>query len=163
MTPCQGRGRRFDPGRPLQKNRNMSPREIQRFDVGIKAFLVAGDKLLVVQDTNSHRWEIPGGRIDVGEEKLPTTEILRREIQEELGSDIQYTVAQPIDTWVVEMVGARQGDLAFLVGYECEYISGEIQLSDEHHAFQWVDTESWKKLDFIPTYPPVLERFWKRR
>jgi len=140
----------------------MSPREIQRFDVGIKGFLFSGDRLLVVQDVNSHKWEIPGGRIEVGEEQLPPEEILRREITEELGPGIQYTIGLPVATWIVHMVGARVGQHAYLIGYRCEFLSGEVKLSEEHHAYQWVDRNSWKELPFIETYVPVLETLWDK-
>ena len=60
-------------------------RRIQRFEVSLKAFLRRGEKALFLRERDTGYWELPGGRIEVGEEALEHSAILLREIAEELG------------------------------------------------------------------------------
>ncbi len=132
-------------------------RAIQKFDVGIKAFLVnEHGELLLLQETGRDMWEIPGGRIDVGEELIPQTEILKREISEELGPEIRYQILHPITTWVRQ----KDSEFIFLIGFLCTKESGDIVLSSEHTAYRWVDRESWKQVPLAPGYQDAIERFW---
>ena len=76
-------------------------RRIQTFYVGVKAFVLRGDRLLMLQESLvPHWWELPGGRIDVGEEHLAPVDILRRELREELGDAFACTIGAPLFTWV---------------------------------------------------------------
>ncbi len=132
-------------------------REIQTFQVGIKAFMVNGKGELLLMQENSGAWEIPGGRIDVGEELIPQTEILKREIKEELGPDIAYRILHPVTTWV----RPNPSHFVFLIGFLCVKDSGTIIVSPEHKAYQWVSQKSWKQLPLASGYKEALEHFWK--
>ena len=138
-------------------------RQIQRFQVGIKAFIMRGGQLLLLRETVEPQWwEIPGGRIDVGEEELQHDEVLKRELREELGTDFLYKIGSPLLTWVRPPHGERK-EYAFLVGIVCIAEGGEIHLSDEHSELRWVDRNSWRDLALAPGYERALEEFWKRR
>ncbi len=63
----------------------MQPRAIQTFEVSLKTAIVRDRQLLLLQEADTGYWELPGGRIDVGEERLDHDLILAREIREELG------------------------------------------------------------------------------
>ena len=137
------------------------PRAIQTFEVSLKAFIERDRRILLLQEADTGYWELPGGRIDVGEERVPQMEILAREIREELGADFRCNVGAEAVTWVRE----RPADQAFLfiLARNCAYVAGEILLSDEHAAFKWTTPEDWPTLAFPPRsdYLHGLERLWQ--
>ena len=138
-------------------------RPLLRLHVGVKAFVVRRAELLVLREASAPGWwELPGGRIDEGEELVSQEDVLRRELREELGSDFRCSIGAPLATWM------RIGDgitrqTTFLVGFECGEAEGAIRLSDEHSEWRWVERESWRTLEFAPGYAAVLERFWSGR
>lgn len=80
-------------------------------------------------------YDIPGGRIDEEEIGIPFTEIFTRELQEELG-DVKFSVeSRPVtaSTW-----RWPNGKEIVYVYYEGRLESGEIQISDEHQSFEWI-------------------------
>src|SRR5690242_20131870 len=111
----------------------MVERANQRFEVSLKAFLVDRDRLLLVREAGNGRlWELPGGRIDVGEEGKPPEDMLRRELLEELGPATRYEIERPLLTWVRPWEPSRGNGFVFIVGFLCRYLRGDIALSAEH-------------------------------
>lgn len=133
------------------------PKEIQRFDVGVKAFIVNGrDEILLLREMASGQWELPGGRIDVGEERVPLDQVLRRELAEELGAEFQAEIGPVALTWTRER---KAGDFVFLVGRVCRYKSGSPALSDEHDAWAWASESESASLDLVSSYREALAEF----
>ena len=66
-------------------------RVVQTFEVSLKAFIVRDGRALLVREADTGFWELPGGRIDIGEEQLAHEAILARELAEELGPEFQVT------------------------------------------------------------------------
>ena len=85
-------------------------RAIQRFEVSLKAFIVRDGRALFVREADSGYWELPGGRIDVGEEWEPHLTILAREMREELGPGVSVELGAEAVTWTRQ----RPTDGAFL-------------------------------------------------
>lgn len=132
-----------------------------RFQVGLKAFLVDGPRLLLVQERiGDRRWELPGGRIDAGEEAADPASILRRELTEELGTEVHFEIGHPSAVWTRPWEGGPPGEFVFLVGHLCRYAGGAIRLSDEHLAHAWVDADSWRAYPLAPGYERALAAFW---
>lgn len=135
----------------------LKAKEIQRFEVGVKAFIVnSRDEILLLRETSSGQWELPGGRVDVGEERVPLEQVLRRELGEELGPEFQAEIGGVALTWTRER---KQGDFVFFVGRVCRYKSGAPALSDEHDAWAWASESESAALDFVPTYREALAEF----
>ena len=133
-----------------------------RFQVALKALVTQGGKLLVVREASTPGlWELPGGRIDAGEEAEPHREVLRRELREELGEDFRCEIGSPCLTW---MRTPRRPDAAtvFLVGFACTRAEGEIQLSDEHGEHGWIDQTAMRALTWAPGYADALAEWWTR-
>lgn len=137
------------------------PKDNQRFQVGMKAFLLnERDELLLLRESSTGQWELPGGRIDVGEERTPQEAVLRRELAEELGPQLQAELGPLTVTWVRER---KPGDFVFLVGRLCHLKSGSPKLSDEHDAWAWAAAKESETLDLVPGYREAIAEFWRLR
>ena len=92
------------------------------------------DEVLVLRRSIDGGWELPGGRLDRGEE--PTAGV-RREVTEETGID--PTVFEPVHTysWVNERDRGR-----FAVYYRCSGGSRGVSLSGEHDDHRWRGPET---------------------
>ncbi len=126
----------------------MSPRTIQTFEVSLKAFIVRDGKALLVQEADTGFWELPGGRIDVGEERLAHDLILAREMREEIGAGVEISVTDQAVSWVRQR--PTDGMHQFLMVRLCRHVGGEPVLSDEHAALKWVGAEDFRDLQFPP-------------
>ena len=136
-------------------------RELQRFQVALKAFVLDGDRLLMVREADGKRyWELPGGRIEVGEEGVPPAAVLRRELCEELGAAFGYEVDALVAAWVRPPDPPRRSVPVFLLGYRCRPGGGEIALSDEHVEYRWVTRAESAQLQLAPGYAAALDAFW---
>lgn len=134
-------------------------RPIQTFQVGIKAFVWHDERLLLVQESTAPQlWELPGGRIDAGEEGLPAATVLARELREELGSDFRCTIGAPCACWVRPATPARPLPV-FLVGLRCSAPGGVITLGDEHVAWRSVRRDEWAGLPLVAGYDDALAQF----
>ncbi|MGH7726421.1 MAG: NUDIX domain-containing protein [Candidatus Eiseniibacteriota bacterium] len=135
------------------------------FEVALKAFLVRDGKLLMVRERDGQAlWELPGGRIGAGEEERSAADVLAREVAEELGPGLRYELEGPVVSWSRTPAGTARTHWAFLVGYLCRYVDGDISLSEEHSEHAWVDRESWRTLrPLAPGFDHALTEFWRRR
>ena len=135
-------------------------RAIQTFEVSLKAAIFRDGKLLLLHEADTGFWELPGGRIDVGEERLDHAEILAREIAEELGSDFRVALRTEIVTWVRQR--PTDSVFQFLVARLADHTTGKPILSGEHHALRWTTSADWPSLQFPPLsdYANALQRIW---
>lgn len=121
--------------------------EYQLFQVSIKVFLQnkVGETLLLAVAKESSMagfYDLPGGRIDQSEVKLPFTEILRREVAEELGDAVHYTLnsERPVAAARHNFWSQRaNGEMwALQLYFSAKYLEGEIKISVEHAGYKWV-------------------------
>jgi 8-oxo-dGTP pyrophosphatase MutT (NUDIX family) len=130
-----------------------APRRLQSFQVSLKAWIVHGDRVLFVRERGTGYWEIPGGRIDVGEELVPQREVLSRELTEELGEDHGITIGPAITTWVRQ----RPEDFVFSVGFLCRWQGGPLVLADEHDLLEWFPLAGSPPAPLAPGYDQAFE------
>ena len=106
----------------------------------IKGVLLVDGKVALVRNSRQE-WELPGGRLENGEDHAQT---LAREFAEELS--ITVRVSAPIDSYLFEVIPERH---VFIVTYGCSLV-GDFQpkVSDEHteHCLWPVDQLSELKL-----------------
>ena len=141
-------------------------RAIQTFEVSLKAFIVRGQSALFVRESDTGYWELPGGRIDAGEEWQAHAAVLAREMREELGAGFPVTFGPEAVTWtrqrpadgVFQFIVARLGQAQ--VG---EAQIGEPVLSAEHDAAGWFGLEAARGLLFPERsgYAGGIEALWK--
>jgi 8-oxo-dGTP pyrophosphatase MutT (NUDIX family) len=138
------------------------PRAIQTFEVSLKAFIVRDGRVLLVREADSGFWELPGGRIDVGEEWEAHDRTLAREIAEELGTAFLVKTSDAAVTWTRRR--PSDGVFQFIVGRICHHAGGEPVLSAEHDALAWLGPDEFSSLAF-PTesgYAAALAALWQR-
>jgi len=95
------------------------------YPVSIKGIFATpcGEVVLLMNERDE--WELPGGRIEIGESP---EECLRREIFEELG--LRVAVDRLLDTWLFEVIPGKH---VFIATYACR-LEGEFVpvVSAEH-------------------------------
>jgi len=128
------------------------------FHVGVKALIEdAQGKVLLLKapawekgNIESH-WDIPGGRIQAGDDVLDT---LEREIKEETGID--RIDSSEFMTAVISNHQIRLEDQMLglvLMIYRVKVPTDKVTLSEEHTAYEWVDkNEAAERLS--QKYPP---------
>ena len=114
----------------------------QKFFVANKAIILnEKSEVLLIQENpedpiRSHpgKWDVVGGRMEFGEKPL---EALGREIQEEIGIEVE--VGQPIyvDDWRPQPIPDEQWQIVGIF-YKCKPLSDKIVLSNEHMNYAWV-------------------------
>lgn len=116
--------------------------EVDFYQVSLKVVLFNEEgKMLVLKGKSGTDWEgfhdIPGGRINTSEFDVSFSEILKREVSEELGDvDVEIN-AQPVSLGRCEFPSGRR---VFYIFFEGTFTDpqGEIRLSDEHDGYAWV-------------------------
>ena len=93
-------------------------------------------------------WEFPGGKIETGE---PSKEALKREIMEEL--DTEISVGELIDTIEYDYPEFHLSMDCFW----CEMVSGDLVLK-EHEAAKWLDKEMLYSVDWLPADVRLIEK-----
>jgi len=88
-------------------------------------------------------YDLPGGRIDAGEFTVSFSEIIKREIFEEVGN-IEFNLnPKPVAIGrhlIPASISKSGSDIHVLyLFFEAEYLTGQIFISNEHTGFKWVD------------------------
>jgi 8-oxo-dGTP pyrophosphatase MutT (NUDIX family) len=97
------------------------------FPVSIKGVLLEGDRVVLLENERCE-WELPGGRLERGEEPAAC---LTREFAEELGADI--AVASIMDCWVYEVLPQKE---VVIVTYGVRRLDQRaMRISREHRRF----------------------------
>lgn len=115
---------------------------MDKFRLAAKAFIVKDGKLLLVKRASDeiqkpNIWEIPGGRLEIGEDPVSG---LKREIKEEAGIDIE--VLHPFS---VRHFTRVDGQTVTLLIFLCKALNDNIKISKEHSDFEWVALEKMKE------------------
>ena len=111
---------------------------------GVKGLMLNEEKVLLLQKFDG-RFDLPGGRLEVGEE---CREGLYREIHEEIGlSEVEIT-----GRFVPWAFINRSGILIKGTTWLCHFQGGPISLSPEHAAFRWVRFNELQNFDIHEKY-----------
>ncbi len=116
-------------------------------NVSVAVLINVDDQVLIAKrSANQHqgnKWEFPGGKVEVGE---TSQEALRREIDEELGVQIQSAefITQIIHTYTSDNDADKTVQLDVFVVKDW---SGEI-IGKENQPIRWVNKNALVKYDF---------------
>ncbi len=118
------------------------------FRLAAKAFIVKGDQLFLIKRAEDDVqkpgvWEIPGGRLDLGEDPILG---LMREIREETGMYVE--VIYPMS---VRHFTRDDGQIITMLVFLCKPRGGYLKLSEEHSVSCWEDIDRCKEklVDFF--------------
>jgi 8-oxo-dGTP diphosphatase len=83
-------------------------------------------RALLIQRADNHRWEPPGGVLELGE---TISDGLRREVREETGLDVEP----------VALTGVYKNMTREIIAlvFRCKITGGDLRASDETTAFRW--------------------------
>lgn len=129
------------------------------FRLAAKGFIVEKGKLLILKRSDYTKqmpgiWELPGGRLEQGEDPL---EGVQREVLEETGLEIE--VLNPL---TVRHFTRVDGQVITLIIFVCRAKTKQVKLSNEHTEFAWVSvSEAGKKMSKF--YLKELEEWEKIR
>ena len=98
-------------------------------------------------------WEFPGGKVEAGERP---EDALRREIHEELETDIQ--VGELIDTIEYDYPDFHLS----MKCYVCEILSGNPHLV-EHEAARWLTTDQLDSVEWLPADITLIPKIARMR
>lgn len=129
---------------------------MDNFRISVKSFIINknNELLLIKRRSNDvHKpgiWEIPGGRLEVGEDPFIG---LKRETKEETGLDIE--ILNPL---VVKHFNRDDGQKITIIVFYCRPLTTSISLSEEHTDYVWTPVkEAHKKI--APEFLPVLDNY----
>ncbi|MFA6587998.1 MAG: NUDIX domain-containing protein [Patescibacteria group bacterium] len=123
------------------------------FQVSLKVLLVnSRGKILILKAAKSGSfqgyYDLPGGRINVGEIKKPIAGLIRREIKEEVG-EIKYELQPTPVAFGRHVIPAKFNSSkkpinVFYVFFIAKYKGEKIKISREHQGFKWVNLSKIK-------------------
>lgn len=132
----------------------------------MKAFLVHDGKVLILREskkyadgTNAAQYDVPGGRLALGER---FDETLVREIKEETGLAVSFGRPFAVSEWRPVVRGEQWQVVATFV--ECIAPTDTVQLGEDHDDFQWIDPAEYTKYSLIPNLVPIFQQYltWRR-
>jgi 8-oxo-dGTP pyrophosphatase MutT (NUDIX family) len=143
--------------------------EMDQFFFAQKAFIVDGGKVLLVRKSASDpnqpgKWEVPGGRMDFGEE---VDDHIKREVKEEVGVNIAPGTPFFVWQWLIERTDAAGQPYRMqvvAVARRCAALSSALsadnQVPEDHLGeMKWVPIDELSNYDFIPNMLPVVDAF----
>ena len=115
------------------------------------------NQLLMMRRTDSRRWGVPGGAVELGE---VIEEAARRETREETNLEIDEMSLFGVFSGPELYYKYPNGDEVYNVSivYLVKNWRGEIQLNDEHSEWSWF-TASQIPEDISPPIGTILEQF----
>ena len=128
-----------------------------------KAFIVKDGKVLILREasaykdgSNAGKFDVPGGRVKPGQHFLDS---LKREIAEETGMEVK--IGRPF--FMNEWRPVVKGEAWHIVGtfFECRADSADVQLSEDHESFLWIDPRDYRQYELIENLHPAFEEFIK--
>ena len=125
------------------------------FVVAVAAVIFREGRVLAMRrangkDVGAGLWETLSGRVERGEEPI---DAVGREIAEECGLEVR------IDPRPVDAYAARRGDEPMVViVYRADWVTGEVQRSEEHDAHAWWTPEEFER---ETTLARLAEAVWR--
>ena len=133
--------------------------------IATKAFILNSEgRVLILRESGSYadgsntgRYDLPGGRLNAGER---FDEALTREVREETG--LAVAIGDPIT--VNEWRPVVRGEEWQIVGifFKCSAQDGEVALSGDHDAYEWINPTQYESFPIIGNLRPVFEAYIQR-
>ena len=133
---------------------------MQDFRLAAKGFIVENGRLLILKRSDYTKqmpgiWELPGGRLELGEDPFLG---LQREVKEETGLEIETIM--PLSVRHFSRVDKQ---VITLIIFLCKAKTKEVSLSNEHTEFEWAEIKTARKKmsEFYLKEIELFEKFGK--
>ncbi|MEI6587502.1 MAG: NUDIX domain-containing protein [Candidatus Moraniibacteriota bacterium] len=130
-----------------------------QFNLAVKGIVRKGDEVLVLKRSavDEHKpsvWETVGGGMET---QNSPQEALKREIREETGLEVE--VGEPFNVFTFTK---DSGEFKIGITFLCDYVSGEVKLSEEHSEYKWIKPEEFNQLESIASLHDEIEKYAKK-
>lgn len=129
---------------------------VEDYKLNIRAagIIVHDNKILTHRDVNKDHYCLPGGRIEIGESSAET---IKREIQEELGKQVEITEYISTIENFFKMNGSKYHEIMFVhkiefvddedkkITYDLKNIEGK-----EYLQYKWIDLNKIEEYNILP-------------
>lgn len=130
--------------------------DVEDYKLNIRAagVIIHNNKILAHRNLNKEHYCIPGGRVEIGEN---SEETVRREIQEELGKQIEITGYVATIENFFEMNESKYHEIYFL--HEIEFTNEEDKKINytmnneegkEYLQYEWLDLDRIEEYNILP-------------
>lgn len=138
-------------GTKKEKNKDRDMKQT----IVVMGVVIRNGKLLMTQRFEEEcpeahlKWELPGGKIDFGEDPKET---IVREIFEETGVKVETLDLIPLVRTCIWNYTDGSSQHTILLAFNCGFLSEEIQKEKDHHVkdFKWVSLLETEKLETLP-------------
>lgn len=136
--------------------------EDYKLNVRAAGVIIHNNKILLHRNTKSNHYALVGGRVAIGEDSENT---IKREIQEELGKEIEITGYVSTIENFFEMKGSKYHEILFV--HKVEFTNEEDKKIDhtlkniegkEHLQYEWIELD---KIDEYPLLPQAVKNVLK--
>jgi len=114
-----------------------STKDYAYFQISIKVLISQKDKYLILTTPDNYI-DFPGGRVDNDEVELSFIDCLNREVKEECGPNFKLKINNVIFCSKRRYTKNKLTHNILALFYSADYLSGDLQLSDEHSKFSWL-------------------------
>ena len=134
--------------------------DVEDYKLNIRAagVIIHNGKILAHRNINSDHYALVGGRVQIGENSAKT---VKREMQEELGKNIEITGYIATIENFFEMKGSKYHEILFV--HQADFISDEDKKIEyilknkegkDYLQYEWLDL---KKIEEYPLYPKEIK------
>ena len=127
----------------------------------MKAVIVHKNKILILREskthdtnTNSGRYQLPGGRVEPGE---VFSDALDREINEETGLKTKQLYPLLVGEWRPVIRGVPHQIIGMFIA--CRTEDSQVKLSEEHDGYEWIYPKDYKKYNILSPDCDAVARY----
>lgn len=133
--------------------------ERRSFYVGVKGIIRRGESILILRDAGRQKWELPGGRLDQGQDM---NEAFSREIAEEIENAAAEELGDTVHVAIGDFTVENDHSLILVFREAKVTLPTDIKLSDEHDDSKWISALELDDLDIYSTDKEALQRAFTR-
>lgn len=105
------------------------------YNISLKIIIEREGEFLILTNDEG-KFDLPGGRINDDEHRMPLREILERELSEELGGGFKVLIGEPIMQF--RRIFEDDDLYVFIVVFSGKAILDNIVISEEHNGWLWL-------------------------
>ena len=139
--------------------------EVEDYKLNVRAagIIIHNNKVLTHRNLNSNHYTFIGGRVEIGEDSATT---VKREIEEELGKEVEIIEHGGVIENFFEMQGTKYHEMLFM--HRAEFVDEEDQKIEytlknregkDYLQYEWIDIDH---LDDYPIKPAIIKEILKQ-